>query len=95
MAEKGVEELKKLDIPLEIVNLDNGDWVKQKIEKGRYLKDVSIPKILNQVDKLIYLPCCKTHFLAQYTGALKLAVGLIRPKERMRLHMKKAARKNS
>jgi uncharacterized protein (DUF362 family) len=41
---------------------------------------------LDEVDKLILLPCLKTHFIARYTGALKLSIGFMRPIERMPFH---------
>jgi len=33
------------------------------------------------------LPCLKTHKYAQYSGALKLAVGFMKPTERIGLHL--------
>jgi len=36
---------------------------------------------------LILLPCLKTHSYAQFTGALKLSVGFIKPSERVHLHL--------
>jgi uncharacterized protein (DUF362 family) len=88
LKEKGIYELKKLDKRVKIVNFDEGEWIKKEILGGKYLKNASVPEILNRVDRLIFLPCLKTHFLAQYTGALKLSVGLMKPRERLSLHMK-------
>lgn len=88
MEELGVFELERLKPEAaEIYNFDEHPWVKREVKKGEHLKHVSVPSILNQVDKIILLPCCKTHFIARYTGALKLMVGMMRPRERVALHM--------
>jgi uncharacterized protein (DUF362 family) len=66
---------------------DERNWVKKEILNGKYLKSVSIPEILDKVDKIVLLPCLKTHRYARFTAAIKLAVGLMRPRERAMLHM--------
>jgi len=86
MENLGIFELEKMEPPVEIVNFDEGEWVKKKVPNGRYLKSAHVPKVLDEVDKLIFLPCLKTHRWAQFTGALKLAVGLMKPAERVLLH---------
>jgi uncharacterized protein (DUF362 family) len=80
-------DLRKIDQRLKVLTFDEGKWVKKKIA-GKYLKSVSVPEILDKVDKIIFLPCMKTHFVAKYTGALKLGVGLMKPSERLALHMR-------
>lgn len=80
-------ECENIDPPPEIVSFNEMKWVKKEIPSGKYLKSVSVPEILDQVDKLIFLPCLKTHGWAQFTGSLKLAVGFMKPVERLRLHM--------
>lgn len=82
----GIYELENIGDKVKVVNLDQGKWIKKDIPRGEYLKRVSIPEILERVDKLILLSCLKTHFLARYTGALKLSVGLMKPRERVALH---------
>ncbi len=84
----GVFELQKLEPPARIYVFEEGEWVKKEVPDGKYLKRVSVPKILARPDKLILLPCLKTHFQAQYTGAIKLSVGFMKPSERVRLHLK-------
>lgn len=69
-----------------MVLLNDHPWVKKLVPDGKYLKEVSLTAFLDQVDKLILLPCLKTHAWAVYTGALKLAVGLVKPAERIKLH---------
>ncbi len=38
--------------------------------------------------KLVYAFCMKTHRFAKFTFSLKLAVGFMKPSERIRLHMR-------
>jgi len=61
------------------------DWVRVKID-GDYLDAVTMPRSAYEADKVVYLPCMKTHGLARFTGALKLAVGFMHPGERRSLH---------
>lgn len=68
--------------------LDELEWEKKEIPQGKYLKSASIPKLLEKADKLVYLSCLKTHFQGRFTGALKLSVGLMKPFERVRLHLR-------
>ncbi len=85
---KGVYDLEHLDERVKVINFDKGGWVKKEIPGGRFLKFASVPEILEKVDKIILLPCLKTHCLAQYTGALKISVGMMRPGERVKLHVR-------
>lgn len=90
---KVMEKLKVFDLlnlerPPRIYVFEEGNWVKKEIPDGQYLKSVQMPKILERVDKLILLPCLKTHFQAQFTGALKLSVGFMKPFQRVPLHLK-------
>lgn len=80
-------DLLNLDTPPRILVFEEWGWVKKEISKGRYLKSVSMTEILERPDKIILLPCLKTHKYAQFTGALKLAVGFMKPVERIRLHL--------
>lgn len=86
MEELNIFELEKLDPPVQIYNFNKNKWIKKKIPNAKYLKSASVPDILDKVDKLILLPCLKTHSWADYTGALKLSVGFIKPFQRVRLH---------
>lgn len=86
MKKLNIFELEKLDPSVQIYNFDKNKWIKKKIPNAKYLKSVSIPDILDKVDKLIFLPCLKTHSWADYTGALKLAIGCMKPTQRVRLH---------
>lgn len=77
----------------EIVIFDDHSWVTKLIPQGKYLTRVSVPELLDQVDRIILLPCCKTHRIAGFTGALKIAVGFMKPTERINLHLGNVAEK--
>lgn len=87
MEELGVFDLEKLSQPAKILVFEEGEWIRKKIPEAKFQKCILVPKILDEVDKLIILPCLKTHKLAQYTGALKLAVGFMKPSQRIKLHL--------
>lgn len=71
---------------LKVLYLPDEEWVEKENPKAKFLKKGSIPKIIDEVDKIIYLPCLKTHAWGQFTGALKLSVGLLKPEERVKMH---------
>jgi uncharacterized protein (DUF362 family) len=82
------DRLRKLDVPLVTEQDFNYENVDLKSRGAKYLKKVKLPKrVIDPGVKIILLPCLKTHFVAHYTGALKLAVGLMNKKQRIRLHM--------
>lgn len=61
------------------------DWVRIRIN-GDYLSTLTMPRSAYEADKTVYLPCMKTHRLAGYSGALKLAFGFVHPGERRAFH---------
>ena len=71
----------------EVAVFDEGKWVKVSID-GKYLKKVSLPETALEAKKIAYVCCMKTHKWAKFTLSLKLAVGFLKPSERMRLHMR-------
>jgi len=82
----GIFELThKLGVELIAFEDEANDWVRIKID-GDYLKTVTMPRSAYEADKIVYLPCLKTHSIARYSGALKLAVGFMHPGERRALH---------
>jgi len=85
------DRLKKLKIPL-ITELDfQYTEIDLKSLGASQLKKVKLPnQILDPETRIILLPCLKTHFVAHYTGALKLAVGFMEKKQRIRLHMSRS-----
>lgn len=89
----GIFDLEKISPIVKVISFSEHKWIKKKITKGKYLKSVSIPEITQKVDKIIYLPCLKTHFVAKFTGSLKLTVGMIKPIERIPMHVFKIQEK--
>lgn len=82
----GVFELvRHLDVELVAFDDRADDWVRVKID-GDYLSAVTMPRSAYEADKIVYLPCMKTHKISRFTGALKLAVGFMHPGERRALH---------
>jgi uncharacterized protein (DUF362 family) len=76
------------DLDAELIFLDEHDWVKVDFPRGKYMKSGSIGKPLLDRGKTILAPCLKTHFLARYTGSMKLFVGWLKHAERIRMHMR-------
>jgi uncharacterized protein (DUF362 family) len=87
MEKLNIFDLLNLEIPSRIYVFEEYQWFKKEVLNAKYLKSVSLTEILDRVDKIILLPCLKTHKYAQYTGALKLAVGFMKPVERINLHL--------
>jgi len=61
------------------VIFDRKGWRRVKVPKGRYLRKVSIAKEAFEMEKIVYIPLIKTHHLADFTGAIKLSMGLVKP----------------
>ena len=70
----------------EVVIFNEGDWVSVEIGR-RHLKKVNLAKSIFDAQKIVYVPCLKTHRFADFTVSLKLAVGFVKPRDRVRLHM--------
>ena len=93
--------LRKLGVPelachlnVELVAFEDktDDWVRIKIN-GYYLDTVTVPRSAYEADKIVYLPCMKTHKFARFSGALKLGVGFMHPGERLALHTRNLEQK--
>jgi len=63
------------------------EWVEVPIE-GEYLQRVTVPKVAYDADRLVYLPCMKTHKFARFALSLKLSMGFVHPAERLAYHMR-------
>ncbi len=77
------------DIGADFIYLDEHEWVKVRFPKGKTMKSGSIGKPLLDTEKVVIAPCIKTHRLARYTGAMKLFVGWIKPRDRLLMHARK------
>jgi uncharacterized protein (DUF362 family) len=69
----------------EVVPFDEGEWISVSTE-GKYLGKTSLPERALSARKLVHVCCMKTHRWAKFTLSLKLAVGFMKPSERMLLH---------
>jgi uncharacterized protein (DUF362 family) len=50
------------------------------------MSTIFMPRSAYEADKIVYLPCMKTHSLARFSGALKLAMGFVHPGQRRAFH---------
>ena len=81
------------DLDADLIFLDEHEWVKVKFPRGKHLKSGSIGKPLLNIQKLVLAPCLKTHFLARFTGSMKLFVGWIRHRQRLSMHARSLEKK--
>jgi len=58
---------------------DTKGWRRIKVPDGQYLRAVSLAREAIEAQKVIYVPLIKTHHAADFTGAIKLAMGFVRP----------------
>jgi len=77
----------------DLIFLDENEWVKVDFPRGKFLKKGSIGKPLLGLGKLVLAPCLKTHRLARFTASMKLFVGWIKHKERLRMHARRLEQK--
>lgn len=87
MEELGVFRLEEENFPARIYFFEERNWIKKEIPGSKFLKSVYITEFIDRADKIILLPCLKTHSYAQYTGALKLSLGFVKPFQRIKFHL--------
>lgn len=58
---------------------DRRGWRRVAISKGEYLHRVSLAKEAFEIEKIVYAPLIKTHHAAEFTGSIKLSMGLVNP----------------
>jgi uncharacterized protein (DUF362 family) len=68
--------------------LDGGRWINTEIPKGEYLRNAQLGQAVLTSDPLITVPCLKTHKFAKFTGAMKLYMGYVRGRDRLRMHLR-------
>jgi len=76
----------------EVVIFDEGEWVTVDIGQ-RYLKKVALAKAGLEAEKIVYVCCLKTHRFADFTMSLKLAMGLVRRRDRSGMHLRRLREK--
>jgi uncharacterized protein (DUF362 family) len=70
----------------EVVIFDGGQWV-TVTTGGRYLRKVALAKAALEAEKIVYVCCLKTHRYADFTLSLKLAMGFVRRRDRVPMHL--------
>jgi len=82
----GVSELaRRLGVELIAFKDKPNNWVQIRIN-GDYLSKVVMPCSADEADKMVYLPCMKTHNLGAFSGTIKLAFGFVAPGQRRSFH---------
>jgi len=70
----------------EVVIFDESEWVPVETG-GRYLRKVALAKAGLEAEKIVYVCCLKTHRYADFTLSLKLAMGFVRRRDRVAMHL--------
>jgi len=82
----GYKNLEK-KYPLKLLPYEESKKVKVKLQKGKLHSEITVQKDLIENDFLIYTPKLKTNVLDfGMTAALKLNIGILSDKERMKYH---------
>jgi uncharacterized protein (DUF362 family) len=63
------------DAGAEVLSFEDHDWIRVKLGKGKYIKEVDVTGWIFKADKIINLPVIKTHSSAQYSICLKNFIG--------------------
>lgn len=66
----------------ELLYLEDYEWVRVNLPKGKYIKEVDVSEWIFKVDRIINLPVIKTHRYAGYSICLKNFVGATHLKNR-------------
>jgi uncharacterized protein (DUF362 family) len=89
VAEKAGAEVKVFGKDGWQVIFDRSGWRRVKVSGGQYLHKVSVAKEALEIKKIVYAPLIKTHHAAEFTGAIKLAMGFVKPFfDQITFHMK-------
>jgi uncharacterized protein (DUF362 family) len=76
----------------ELLSFDDGEW--SKVDTGgAYLRRVALAEAGLGAAKIVYVPCIKTHNLADLSMSLKLAMGFVRPRDRIGMHVRRLKEK--
>jgi len=76
----------------EVVVFDDEEWVPVKTG-GRYLSKVALARAGVEAEKIVYVCCLKTHRFADFTMSLKLAMGFVRRRDRLPMHVRRLREK--
>jgi len=70
----------------DVVCFDEGEWVPVETG-GQTLNKVALARAGVEADKIVYVCCLKTHRYADFTLSLKLAMGFVKPRDRVKMHL--------
>jgi uncharacterized protein (DUF362 family) len=70
----------------EVVVFGEDGWTRVRAG-GRDLRRVALARAALEADKIVYACCLKTHQHADLTVSLKLAMGFVRPRDRIGMHL--------
>ncbi len=76
----------------EVVCFDEDEWVPVETH-GHYLRRVALARAALEAPKIVYVCCLKTHRLADFTLSLKLAMGFVKPQDRVKMHLRRLREK--
>jgi uncharacterized protein (DUF362 family) len=89
----GLPELaRRLGVGLIAFDDRPNEWVRIRVE-GDYLSEVVMPRSAYEADKMVYLPCMKSHSIGAFSGAIKLAFGFPAPGQRRGAHLSRLQEK--
>jgi uncharacterized protein (DUF362 family) len=54
-------------------------WRRVKVPNGQFLHKVSLAREALDIEKIVYAPLIKMHHAAEFTGAIKLSMGFVKP----------------
>lgn len=67
---------KMTEMKIPLLDFDRSQYLDVPIG-GEFLDLIAYPRDLESLDKIVYLPVMKTHFLAGFSMSLKLTVGFV------------------
>jgi len=89
VAEKAGAEVKIFGEDGWHVIFDRKGWQRVKVPGGQCLRKVSVAKEVLEIKKIVYAPLIETHHAAEFTGAIKLSMGLVKPFfDQIRFHVR-------
>jgi uncharacterized protein (DUF362 family) len=81
-----LDSLREMGIDFVAFDAGTTEWVDVPIE-GEFLHSVTVPRAMYEAERLVYLPCMKTHKYARFALSLKLSMGFVHPADRLGYHM--------
>jgi uncharacterized protein (DUF362 family) len=76
----------------EVVVFGEDGWARVRAG-GPDLRRVALARAALEADKIVYACCLKTHQHADFTVSLKLAMGFVRPRDRIGMHLRRLREK--